>query len=79
MSIYAFSGETRSDNGDDSREVHCLSASLSEHDLDKVIGLSARAFSCESSVANNSQHMRLLTRFSSHNAQLGEGPATKEA
>ena len=44
--MYAFSGETRSVTGDDNREVDCLSASLSEHDLDNVIGLSARAFSC---------------------------------
>ena len=44
--MYAFSGETRSETGDDRRDVHCLRASLSEQDLDKVIGLSARAFSC---------------------------------
>ena len=41
--MYAFSGEIKSESGDESRDVHCLSASLSEHDLDRVIGLSARA------------------------------------
>ena len=43
--MYAFSGETRREIGDDRREVHCLSASLSEHDLENVTGLSARACS----------------------------------
>lgn len=66
--MYAFPGEIRSERADDSSDVHCLRASLSEHDLDKVIGLSARAFSCTLSVAENVQRMRLLTRFSSHNA-----------
>ena len=65
--MYAFSGETRSDIGDDSRDVHCLSASLSEHDLEKVIGLSARAFSCTSSVADKIKQTSLPTGFSSHN------------
>lgn len=77
--MYAFSGETRSETGDDSRDVHCLSASLSEHDLDKVIELSARAFTYTLALADDIQQTRLLTRLSSHNAQLGEGPATEEA
>lgn len=66
--MYAFSGETRSETGDDSRDVHCLSAILSEHDLDKVVGLSARAFPYTLSVADIIQQTRLLTGFSSHNA-----------
>lgn len=66
--MYAFLGETRSETGDDSRDVHCLSASLSEQDLEKVIGLSARAFSCKLSVANSKPQTRLPTGFPSHNA-----------
>lgn len=42
--MYAFPGDMRSDVADESREVHCLRASLSEQDLDDVEGLSARAF-----------------------------------
>ena len=53
--MYAFSGDTRSETGDDSKEVHCFSASLSEHDLDKVIVLSARASSCTLVALDNSQ------------------------
>ena len=49
----AFSGETRSESGDDRRDMHCLSASLSEHDLDRVTGLSARAVSCMISVVDD--------------------------
>ena len=49
----ASAGDTKSESGDDRRDVHCLSASLSEHDLDRVIGLSARAFSCMISVADD--------------------------
>ena len=68
MSIYAFSGETKSEIGDDSRDVDCLSASLSEQDLDKVVGLSARAFSSTLAVADSVPQVRLRTRFSSHDA-----------
>ena len=66
--MYAFPGEIRSETGDDSRDVHCLSASLSEHDLDKVIGLSARAFSCILSVPDNIWQANFLTGFPSYNA-----------
>ena len=44
MCRYAFSGETRKETGEERREVHCFKASLSEHDLDHVGGLSPRAW-----------------------------------
>ena len=66
--MYAFSGETKSESGDDSRDVHCLSASLSEQDLKRVIGLSARAFSYRISVAHNISQTKSLTWFASHDA-----------
>ena len=64
----AFSGETRSESRDDRRDAHCLSASLSEHDLDWVIGLSARALSYMISVADDMRYTKLLTGFASHDA-----------
>ena len=78
MSIYAFSGETRSESGDDRRDVHCLSASLSEHDLDRVIGLSARALISMISVVDEILWTTLLTGFASHDTYLREATATKE-
>ena len=66
--MYALLGETRNESGEDNRDVHCFSASLSEHDLDKVIGLSARAFPCPLAVADIIQQARSLTRLSSNNA-----------
>ena len=43
VSIYAFAGLMSKDVGPESDEVHCLSAILSEQDLESVAGLSARA------------------------------------
>lgn len=42
--MYAFSGEIRRDVRELSRDVHCLRASLSEQDFERVVGLSARPF-----------------------------------
>ena len=41
--MYAFSGETRREVADERRDVHCFNASLSEQDLERVGGASARA------------------------------------
>ena len=43
MSRYTLSGAIRTDNNELSKEVHCRIASLSEQDLDNVVGLSDRA------------------------------------
>jgi hypothetical protein len=41
--MYALAGSTKSEVMDERSEVHCLSASLSEQDLDNVGGASPRA------------------------------------
>jgi len=41
--MYMFSGDISSDAGEESRDVHCFIASLSEHDFESVGGLSIRA------------------------------------
>lgn len=41
--MYALAGSTKSEEMDERSEVHCLSASLSEQDLDNVGGASPRA------------------------------------
>ena len=43
VSMYAFTGDTSKEVVDESREVHCRNASLSEQDFDEVRGASARA------------------------------------
>lgn len=52
------------------REVHCFRANLSEHDLESVSGLSARAMVV--SVAPAQHVVEARTWFSSNNAQLRE-------
>lgn len=43
LSMYTFPGETSKEEREDSRDVHCLNANLSEHDFERVGGLSERA------------------------------------
>jgi hypothetical protein len=43
LSMYMFSGDISSDAGEESKDVHCFIASLSEHDFESVGGLSIRA------------------------------------
>ena len=43
VSMYALAGSTKRDERDDSNEVHCFDASLSEQDFDNVGGASPRA------------------------------------
>lgn len=40
---YKFSGETKKEGREETREVHCFRAILSEHDLERVGGASPRA------------------------------------
>lgn len=42
--MYALAGDTKSVVVEDSNDMHCLRASLSEHDFESVGGLSPRAF-----------------------------------
>ena len=44
VSMYAFAGDTINEVAEESSDMHCLRASLSEHDFESVGGLSARAF-----------------------------------
>lgn len=69
--MYAFPGDMRSDVADESREVHCLRANLSEQDLDDVEGLSARASMSSMKMSMLVEEGR-LTWFAPHNAKLGE-------
>ena len=43
LSRYTFWGMISSEASEDSKDVHCLNASLSEQDLESVGGLSGRA------------------------------------
>ena len=43
FSRYTFLGKMSSEASEDSNEVHCFNASLSEQDLERVGGLSGRA------------------------------------
>lgn len=57
--MYALSGETRSDGKEERRDVHCLRASLSEHDLERVGGLSARAVLALATIFERVEYMYL--------------------
>lgn len=52
------------------RDVHCFRANLSEHDLESVSGLSARAM--EVSVTPTQHAVATRTWLSSHDAQFRE-------
>ena len=53
---YTFSGLINSDVTDDSSEVYCRSAILSEHDLESVMGLSARAVLRQRGLTDSRSH-----------------------
>lgn len=63
----------------ESNEVHCFKANLSEHDLESVCGLSARAgMNVSLGSLKNETHGKFRTRLPTHDPQLCKGFSTPE-